>query len=70
MSEYTPPSPERMAEIVARERAEQGLPPTIEDPATLAEIAEVFRTARRCRLAAQDQPSEVPSDRPSEARSA
>jgi hypothetical protein len=33
-------------EFVARTRAEQGLPPTIEDPTALDKIAAVFRLAK------------------------
>jgi hypothetical protein len=33
----------RRREFVARSRAQQGLPPTVEDPATLDRIAAVFR---------------------------
>lgn len=36
----------RRREFVARTRAEQGLPPTVEDPVTLDRIAEVFRLVR------------------------
>ena len=37
---------ERLREFVARTRAEQGLPPTVEDPTTLDRIAAVFRLVK------------------------
>lgn len=33
---------EPLAELVARSRAEQGLPPKVEDPGTLAKVATIF----------------------------
>lgn len=36
-------SPEQIHAKVARTRAEQGLPPTVTDPATLERVAAVFR---------------------------
>ena len=37
---------ERLRKFVARTRAEQGLPPTVEDPTTLDRIAVVFRLVK------------------------
>ena len=36
-------SPEQLHAVVAASRAAQGLPPVIEDPATLERVAAVFR---------------------------
>ena len=45
---------ERLREFVARTRAEQGLPPTVEDPATLDQIAAVFRLVKDAKAGQDD----------------
>ena len=37
---------ESISEFVTRTRAEQGLPPTVEDPTTIQRALDLFRSAR------------------------
>lgn len=50
-------SPEQLHAVVAASRAAQGLPPVIEDPATLERVAAVFRLPTEANVEQQaDEP--------------
>jgi hypothetical protein len=54
--------------IVARTRAEQGLPPTIEDPATLKRVATILELPAAAEVQQNGAPSSRPHCQPRSAR--
>ncbi len=60
-------SPEQLHAVVAASRAAQGLPPVIEDPATLERVAAVFRLPTAANAEQQaDEPKDAGMSPPTE----